>query len=147
MYSFQYVSGLKEEVSRVPVAGRGRFWADHVLTAPLDGDTEGWAARDVSLGTYMADYTYRDVVLAAFADAAMDPVIARDFLTVLDEHNNVPHERIPDGLSATIATRILRACFETGWLGGVVALGVGELLVDRWLLRPDLTRSSGAIIA
>lgn len=41
----------------------------------------------------------------------------------------------------------LRACFETGWLGGVVALGVGELLVDRWLLRPDLTRSSGAIIA
>ncbi len=107
MYSFQYVSGLKEEASRVPVAERGRFWADHVLTAPLDGDTEGWAARDVSLGTYMADYTYRDVVLAAFADAAMDPVIARDFLAVLDEHNNVPHERIPDGLSATIATRIL----------------------------------------
>jgi hypothetical protein len=108
VYSFQYPAKLRGDAAALPIAGRGRFWAEQVAASPPDGDRDGWAALDVEISTFERDTSYRTVLLTAVDDLAQDPVVAADFVRAI---GNPPAERISADLYATVVTRTLNADF------------------------------------
>lgn len=107
---YDYVADLRDAAAGLPVAERGAFWASVVSSAlghEDSGHTGDWAQRRVEATTGTVDRSRFNVVLAAIDNVSTDAQVATDFLAALGEHEQWLTDRLPDELSADIATRAL----------------------------------------